>query len=192
MMGAPLYCRAMIRPLVLGWSLAALAAAPARLAAQTTTTIVILVRHAERAGDMGNDPALSPAGEARSAALATALGDTRLDGIVATQYRRTQLTAAPVARARGLTPDTVATTGGTQAHVQAVAEHVRARYAGKTVLVVGHSNTIPAIVTALGGPRMADMNDNEFSTMFVLALRGSTASLIRTAYGAPDPAPAAR
>ena len=183
----------MISRFALGLALTAAAVMPAPLAAQSTTTIVILVRHAERAGDMGSDPPLSAAGEARSMALATALGDTRLDGIVTTQYQRTQLTAGPTARARTITPDVVATGGGTPAHVQAVADHVRERYTGKTVLIVGHSNTIPAIVTALGGPRLADMPDNEFSTMFVLALRsGGPASLIRTAYGAPDPLPAAR
>ena len=175
-----------MRPTLLFALLAFTAATPA-LAQTPASTVVILVRHAERAPEPRNDPGLSPAGDARARALAAALADARLDGIVTTQYLRTRATAEPVATAQGITPDVVQTAGGTPAHVQAVAEHVRQRYAGKTVLVVGHSNTIPAIATALGAPPLPDLNDAEFSTMFVVGIRpNGTVSLIRTAYGARD------
>ena len=77
-------------------------------------------------------------------------------------------------------------TGGA-AHVQAVADAVRRRPAGEVVLVVGHSNTIPAIVGALGGPRLPDLCDGQYATLYVLALpaRGP-ARLIRSTYGAAD------
>lgn len=160
-------------------------AAP-RAAAQDAT-VVILVRHAERAAEPRNDPPLSPAGEARARALAAALADTRLDGIITTQFLRTRATADSIARARNITPDVVPTAGGTALHVQAVADFVRQRFAGKTVLVVGHSNTIPAIITALGGPRLADLCDSEYAHLYLLVLRADgTASLVDGSYGVSD------
>ena len=157
------------------------------------TTTVILVRHAERA-DVGStaDPVLSLAGEARAESLAATLAGVRLTGIVVTQYRRTGLTAAPTARAHGVEPVVVATTGGTPAHVRAVADTVRARFAGGVVLVVGHSNTVGGIVAALGGPRLPDLCDAEYSTVFVLVLRpDGEPSLLRSRYGPDDPPPGA-
>jgi broad specificity phosphatase PhoE len=77
--------------------------------------------------------------------------------------------------------------GGVEAHIKAVADAVRARPAGETVLVVGHSNTIPAIIAALGGPRLADMCEQEYATLFILTIPASgPAKLIRGSYGAPD------
>ncbi|HET8786496.1 MAG TPA: hypothetical protein VFM38_12730, partial [Candidatus Limnocylindrales bacterium] len=70
---------------------------------------------------------------------------------------------------------------------QAVADTIRHAYAGKTVLVVGHSNTIPAIVAALGGPRFPDLCDSEHDALFVMVLDGRTTRLVRSRYGEPSP-----
>jgi len=69
---------------------------------------------------------------------------------------------------------------------------VRQRYAGRTVLVVGHSNTIPAIVAELGGPRVADLCEHEHGWLFTLVIRArGEVALLRARYGTPDgPAPA--
>ena len=164
------------------------AMAPRQLPAQEPTT-VILVRHAERSAEAGADPGLSSAGVARAAALAEALVDARVSAIVTSQFRRAQETAAPLARALGLTPEVVQAGGGvsTAAHVTAVADLIRGRYLGRTVLVVGHSNTVPAIVTALGGPVLQPLCEGEFANLFVLTLRGDGASLVRGTVGANDP-----
>jgi len=169
----------------------AVACGVAPLAAQQPTTVIV-VRHAERAGDAAGDPVLTPMGDVRAQALSNALAFTRLSGIVTTQYRRTQLTAAPTARSTGLTPVVVATTGGTSLHVRAVVDTVRARFAGGTVLVVGHSNTVTGIVEALGGPHLPDLCDSEYATMFVVVLRpGVEPSVVRARYGPEDPPPGA-
>jgi broad specificity phosphatase PhoE len=83
-------------------------------------------------------------------------------------------------------------TGPTEAHVKAVAEAVH-EHAGQTVLVVGHSNTIPAIIGALGGPKLADICDSQYSTFYVLILHadGKKPELIVSSYGAPSPDPVA-
>lgn len=163
---------------------ALLAAAPA---AAQDSTVVILVRHAERAALAGNnDPPLTEAGEARARALAQALEGRQVHAVIATERQRTQLTARPLAQARGLTPEIVSLQSG-RAHVDSVAAAVR-RHAGHTVLVVGHSNTVPGIIRALGGPRMPDLCDGEYSNLYVLVLKpAAQPRLERRSYGQADP-----
>jgi broad specificity phosphatase PhoE len=169
-------------------AIAALALAPP-LAAQART--VVLVRHAEKAAPSG-DPALSAAGEARAAELARVLADWRLDAVIVSQFRRTQLTAAPVAKARGLTPQVVSAGDDVAGHAASVAAAVRALPAGSAALVVGHSNTLGPIVGALGGPNFGDLCDGEYASLFVLDLPpGAPPRLLRATYGAPDPEGAA-
>ena len=169
------------------------APAPAVAAAPT---LVLLVRHAEKAGPTGDVP-LSPAGVARAESLAAALADARVTAIVVTPTVRTRATARPLAAARGLTPEEVALGATVDAHAAAVAAAVR-RHSGGVVLVVGHSNTVPAIVAALGGPRLPELCDGEYSNLFVLSLDAGGAGgdggnappaatrLVRSRYGASD------
>ena len=168
-----------------------LAAAPMAASAQSPTTTVILVRHAEKADEPGADPVLSTAGEARARALAEALRGAKVSAVVTTPFKRTNLTAAPAAAAAGLTPVVVPVSGGLAAYGAAVADMIRNRYAGRTVLVVGHSNTIPAVITAFGGPKVNDLCEHEYSTMYTLTLNGSAPpTVVASHYGAPDPADA--
>lgn len=183
----------MRQPVRLAALLVLAATAWAPLAAQRPGDglLVLLVRHAEKAAAPGNDPRLSPAGEARARALAAALADARVSAVVATQFVRTASTAAPLAAARGLTPRIVRAGGQTPAHVRAVAAAVRGNPPGSVVLVVGHSNTIPAIIGALGGPAMPELCDAEYANLFVLSMPARGAPrLVRASYGAPDAADA--
>ena len=150
--------------------------------------LVILVRHAEKAAEPPQNPPLTPAGEERAQALALALKDAGVTAIVTSDARRTRATAEPLARDLHLTPAVVAVGGGDLAdHVAAVAAEVR-RHAGGIVLVVGHSDTIPSIIAALGGPRLRDIPHTEFGHLFVLTPEpGGGARLVQAAYGAPDP-----
>lgn len=171
--------------------LAMLAAAPMAASAQSPTTTVILVRHAEKADEPGADPVLSTAGEARARALAEALRGVKVSAVLTTPFKRTNLTAAPAATAAGLTPVVVPVSGGLAAYGTAVADMIRNRYAGRTVLVVGHSNTIPAVIAAFGGPKVNDLCEHEYSTMYTLTLNGSAPpTVVASHYGAPDPADA--
>jgi len=163
-----------------------LTVAPAA-AAQSPATTVILVRHAEKADEPGADPALSPAGEARARALADALRDAKIAAVLTTPYKRTNLTAAPLAKAVGVAPVVVPVSGGLAGYGKAVADMIRNDYAGRTVVVVGHANTIPAVIMALGGPTVSDLCEGEYSTMYTLTLNGSAAPKLDTRhYGASD------
>ena len=160
---------------------------PATAAAQPST--VILVRHAEKAAAPANDPVLSAEGAQRAADLAVALASAHVTSVVTTQLQRTQLTAKPVLDAIGKAAIVVPVSSPVSAHVDAVAAAVRARPAGDVVLVVGHSNTIPAILAALGGPKLPDLCDGQYSVIFILEYPAAGAPhLIRAKYGAADPA----
>lgn len=150
-----------------------LAAAPIA-AAQT----VFVVRHAERADAatggaamMAADPELSKAGRVRAEALAATLKDAGIAAIFATEYRRTQQTAAPLAKLLGLTVQPVPSKdqAGLIAKVKAVKGNV---------LVIGHSNTVPVTIKALGIDAAVTVGEADFDNLFVVTL-GAQPSLVR-------------
>jgi broad specificity phosphatase PhoE len=145
------------------------------------TQLVVLVRHAEKSLDPSADPALTVIGQARARALQLALAQADVGAIISSQWQRTQATAAPLATARGLLPIIVATTADTAAHAKAVAQTVRAQ-AAAVVLVVGHSNTVPAIITALGGPAVAAIADDDYGQLYLLWLGAGPARLLTAKY----------
>lgn len=157
-------------------------------AAQAAPSLVLLVRHAEKASEPGTDPGLSAAGQARAQALAAALAEARVGAILTSPLRRTRDTAVPTAASAGLKPQAIGFEGGTAAHVAAVASAVRAQDAA-SVLVVGHSNTVPAILAALGGPALPDFCESSYGQLLVLVLDQNPPRLLRARYGAADPAP---
>jgi broad specificity phosphatase PhoE len=165
---------------------------PAHIAGQSGPALVILVRHAEKAPAPADDPPLSEAGRLRAAALSEALAETRIDAVVTTEYARTRDTASPVVAVRRSESTIVRARGRSDdAHVAAVVAAVRDRKPGEAVLVVGHSNTIPAIIGALGGPKMPALCDTEYANLFILSLTGGAPRLVRGYYGAQDPPNAA-
>jgi broad specificity phosphatase PhoE len=150
--------------------------AGAPLHAQTKT--VVLVRHAEKVDD-SRDPALSADGLRRADALAAALADAGVDAIFTTQFQRTRDTAAPLARLLGIEPVVITASGG--GHAQDVAAHVRDHEAA-TILVVGHSNTVPAILEALGAPPVDAIADDEYFHLFIVQISPAGVRLIRSRY----------
>jgi len=154
-------------------------------------SMVILVRHAEKAAVAGNDPPLSEVGTERASALAVAMAASKPSAIVVSNLQRTALTAAVVAKQTGVTPTVVGMEGGSAGHIAAGATAVQG---SKGVgLVVGHSNTVPAIIKALGGPTLPDICDATYGNFFVLtpARDGQPAALTISHFGAAEPAPPA-
>ena len=161
-----------------------LLAAPLALEAQPAT--VILVRHAEKASQTESDPVLSVEGNQRAKDLATALADAGIGSVITTHLQRTKLTAAGVLEATKLSP--IVIQAGGAAHAADVAAAVRARPAGEVVLVVGHSNTVTAIIGALGGPKMGNICDSQYSNLYIMQMTSPTPKLIRANFGKADPA----
>ena len=141
--------------------------------------LVILARHAERAdggamsGTAEKDPPLSAAGETRAAKLAAMLADSGITAIFASEFKRTQDTAKPVAVRLGLTVQSMPADSTSQ-----LVARIRKEHANGIVLIVGHSDTLPAIIKALGGPGVT-IADNEFDNLFVLAPAGKAFTRLR-------------
>jgi broad specificity phosphatase PhoE len=151
-----------------------------------TGPLVVLVRHAEKSALPADDPPLTPAGAERAKALEQALASAGVTAVITTEFRRTRETAAPLAGKRGITPQVVPARGESgEAHVKAVVAAIE-KHPGGVVLVVGHSNTIPAIIAALGGERMRDICDPDYDNLFVLARDAGSVKLLRTKFGATD------
>lgn len=162
--------------LVFAW----LTLAPGLLAAQT----VVLVRHAEKADLPKDDPALSEAGKRRAEALAEALKGAKVTAIYTTTYQRTRETAAPLARQAGVEAEALTIArGGLAEHVADVVRRIRSKPEG-LIVIVGHSNTVPAIARALG-VAAADMPECEYSRLTLVQLL-EPPRVIASRYGAAD------
>lgn len=135
------------------------------------STVVVVVRHAEKATDDPRDPSLSEAGKARALALAAKLAGNGLDVAYSTQFKRTQQTAAPAAEQAGIEVSIRPVDAKTAASYDAdLARDLRALPPGSTALVVGHSNTVPGIVAAISGQPAADMPETEYDRYTVVVL----------------------
>ncbi|GAA4505927.1 hypothetical protein GCM10023172_34490 [Hymenobacter ginsengisoli] len=151
-------------------------------AAKPPRTIIYLVRHAEKDLTPGlADPPLTPAGETRAQLLAQRLRRQHPAALFTTDTRRTRATLAALAQATGLTPEVYSAK-----EPAALASRLRQDYAGKTVVVVGHSNTLLPLLAALGvAPLPAEIRDEEYNYLFKVTLReGQPARLEMSRYGA--------
>lgn len=147
-----------------------------------TQTSVLLVRHADRAG---NQDALNAAGLIRRQELVHVLEKAGLDAIIRSDANRALQTAELVAQATGIVPIVIPAND-----TQAVIDEIRNNHRGQTVFVVGHSNTVPAIIAGLGGPALAEIASDEFDNLFMLNLcrcRWNSARLVNLQYGAASP-----
>ena len=159
------------------------AAAPAGRA--TACTTIIVVRHAEQTDPKETDPPLSEAGSARAKALAAALEHSGVQAIYVTQYKRTKDTAAPLAALLHLSVTEVPVDLTRLAeYAPLLAGRILAEHPGGIVLVVGHSNTVPAIVEALGNVKIRAIERTEFDRLLVVMAGGkSCTNVIEAQYG---------
>lgn len=150
------------RAMLIAVLIVSLMALPSRVYAQK---LIFLVRHAERA-DAGMseqaDPPLSAEGLARAQRLATVLADAGVTAIVTTELLRTQQTAQPLASKLGLTGEVVAAN-----NPAGVVAKLKISHALDIVLVVGHADTLPAILKAYGRSDVT-IGDNDYDNLFII------------------------
>jgi broad specificity phosphatase PhoE len=152
----------------------------------TGATTVVIVRHAEKAGEPAADPPLTAAGVLRARALVDAVHGMPVTAIISTNFARTRGTAAPLAERLGVTPEIV--DARAPDHARLVAEGILTRHRGETVVVVGHSNTVPDIVAALGAAKPAAICDAQYDNLYVVRVPATgQATVSRTTYGARSP-----
>jgi broad specificity phosphatase PhoE len=139
---------------------------------------VLAIRHADIDVPAGSeDPELNAAGRARADVLAHVVGKSGVSTILTSTFTRTKQTVDPTARALGLDPR-LAPPAST------LAQEVQAGRLGARVLVAGHSNTIPTILTALGAASVPVIGEREFDNLFVLTTQpGGVTQLLHLRYG---------
>lgn len=148
-----------------------------------STTTVYVVRHAEKVSETDSTD-LNPAGFKRAAALADKLGNEPIDSIFTTPYRRTRQTAEPLAKRLS-----VPMRDYPAKPTSAVTQRVKV-IKGKTVLVVGHSNTILEIVKGLDAqPSLTKIESDDFDNLFRVRIKrkpfGTSVKLTELTYGEP-------
>jgi broad specificity phosphatase PhoE len=132
-------------------------------------TTLLAVRHADidlppAVGD--RNPPLNAAGRRRAG----------VGAILTSEADRTQQTAAPTAQLLGLVPQVAP-------EPDVLAKRLRAGELGDVVLLVGHSNTVPAFVAALGG-RPPTIDEREFHNLFVVTVpEVGPATVLHLRYG---------
>jgi phosphohistidine phosphatase SixA len=140
---------------------------------------IIVVRHAERsdtgAGGMATDPDLSAAGHARAQRLAAILRDVPLTAVFATEFRRTQQTAGPTAKAHGIAVTTIPAQ-------DTAALLARLKTVRGAALVVGHGDTVGPILSGLGVAQQVRVADGDFDNLFIV-VKGTTPQLVHLRYG---------
>ena len=140
-------------------------------------TTVVVVRHAEKKGE-GDDPDLSEAGVVRSLRLADTLGGLDVAAVYTTEFRRTAATAGPLCQAKKLQPKIVPA-----ADAAGLAARLKKEHPGRVAVVVGHSNTVPAILKALGVKDVVALEDDDYDRLFVVTLGADDAKLLSLRYG---------
>ena len=146
------------------------------VAAQSDASIVYLVRHAERAEDGTSNPPISRAGEARAQLLADMLDDAGITHVHSTDYTRTRSTGQPSAAENGVEMQLY-----DPRDLPAFAGHLRAN-PGRH-LVVGHSNTTPELVEALGGDPGGPVQEMEYDRLYILTITSDGVSTVLLRFG---------
>ncbi|MCW5911849.1 MAG: histidine phosphatase family protein [Cyclobacteriaceae bacterium] len=146
--------------------------------AQPVTT-VILVRHAEKGTDDPKDPELSEAGKQRAQRFAQVLKDTKVDAICSTPYKRTRSTVAPLAEAKGLSVHHY------NPSKKEEIDQILQKFAGGTIVVAGHSNTVPGFANYLTGKsEFQDFDDSDYDNLLVVTVveKGKSATVVWLTY----------
>lgn len=133
---------------------------------QSEPTTFILVRHAEKADDGTRNPPLTEAGQQRAQALDRLFSQRPIAAVYSSDYSRTLETARPLASRNQLEIQLY------EPHKeQLLLESLKKEYAGKTIAIVGHSNTIPAAVNLLlGEDRLQVLEESEYDKVFVVTV----------------------
>ena len=129
-----------------------------------------LIRHAEkdRSDKTNRNPNLMDKGTERAVNWSTVFKDVSFDMVYSTDYNRTKQTATPTAKSKELTllfynPRTL------------FDEEFQKATKGKTVLVVGHSNTTPNFANAILGSKKYDqIDDHNNANLYIVTVTNNT------------------
>lgn len=141
--------------------------------AQQETRIVYLVRHAEAASS-APDAALTPAGQKRAECLARTFKDAGIKQIFVSDAKRTQETAAPLAKELKITPTIV------PAKDPSTLIRDLLYSGGGNILVVSHSNELPFVLARMHAGTIAPIGEDDYDRLFVTTVIESGATQVST------------
>ncbi|WP_324719444.1 SixA phosphatase family protein [Salinimicrobium sp. HB62] len=136
------------------------------LPVQESLTQYYFIRHAEKDESNKDDrnPNLTPEGVARAAKWAEVFKEVEFDLIFSSNYNRTMQTAKTIADSQKKEVDIY---DPRQLNDPVFKEKTK----GKTVLVVGHSNTNPAFVNlVLEEKKFQDVDEKEYGSLFIVTV----------------------
>lgn len=142
--------------------------------AQSTPSVIFIVRHCEKAMESTDNPNLAEEGKKRATHLAEILKNTGIEAVYSTNYKRTMQTAEPLATALKITPNAY------EPREAAFGEMLRK--SGKKVLVVGHSNTVPDLLNQLTGTKNYQPNDGYGDLWVVTMVEGQPPVVLKLSY----------
>lgn len=133
---------------------------------QNQPTTIILMRHAEKVADGSKDPQLSEEGHERARAFARMFSLLRPDAIYSSNYQRTISTAKPLAEQKDLSIQIYE-----PAEQNAFLDKVVQDHQGGTVVIIGHSNSIPLAVNyLLKQDFLEELPETEYEKVFIVNL----------------------
>ncbi len=152
---------------------------------------VFLVRHAEKEDEPKEDPPLKKEGVVRSEELARLLAAADIKTIITSQFTRTKQTAEPLANKVGVTVTTISLKSN-PTNQKLIAEESTAEvinkileHAGESVLLVGHSNSLPDVIKMLGGDVVPTIDERKFDDLFIVTVYAKgKARVVHLKYGA--------
>lgn len=140
---------------------------------------VVIVRHAERLNDT-DTTSLSPEGFMRANILPHVVRDASIARVFVSEKLRSRLTAEPAIRFLSLPVSVIPAD-----QVDALVDSIKS-YPGENILVVGHSDTVPAIIRELGVAPAPSIGRNVFDDLFVVTVGAFRSSYIQLKYGTPS------
>lgn len=142
-------------------------------ASASAQTTFILVRHAEKE-DVKDNPNLTKEGQARAQSLVKLLEKQNVDAIYSTNFNRTRNTIQPLADAKGVT---------VQTYQSLNMEDLIAQYAGKTIVICGHSNTTPQFAnTLMGAKKFENFDDSDYGNLIIITVNSAGRILTHLRY----------
>ena len=141
----------------------------AQQAEKNPITSFYFIRHAEKntSNPADKDPNLITEGILRAARWSSVMDHIPFETIYSTDYNRTRNTAHPIAEKKNL-PLTLYNPKNFDQRV------FRKENRGKTVLIVGHSNTVPSMVNAfIGQDLYKQIDDKNYSNLYIINITES-------------------
>lgn len=136
-----------------------------QITAQSETTTLYLIRHAEKA-DYSQNPELSEEGINRAMRWTKLFEKTPIDIFYTTLTRRTQMTCSTIATSK---QKDMVFYDASKLSLQEIIE----KHRGKVILIVGHSNTIPKQINAfLNEEIYRQIDENEFGNLYTIMVKG--------------------